>query len=72
MSDFSDWLRGSTVPKLWVRADPGFISGGRFASFCKGLKNQTEVQVKGGHFLQETSGPEIGEAVADWVRKLRR
>ena len=72
VSDFSDWLRGSTVPKLWVRADPGFISGGRFASFCKDLKNQTEVQVKGGHFLQETSGPEIGEAVADWVRKLRR
>ena len=71
VSEFSDWLRSSSVPKLWVRADPGFITTGRLAAFCEGLQNQTEVQVKGGHFVQETSGPEIGEAVADWVRKLR-
>ena len=35
------------------------------------FKNQTEVTVKGQHFLQETSGPEIGRAVADFVRSLR-
>jgi haloalkane dehalogenase len=71
-SEFCDWLRGSAVPKLWVRANPGFISNGRVAAFCEGLENQTEVRVKGGHYLQESSGPEIGQAVADFVRKLRR
>jgi len=70
-SDFSAWLQLCTVPKLWVRADPGYITTGRFAAFCEGLPNQTEVQVKGGHFLQESSGPEIGRAVAGFVRGLR-
>lgn len=68
---FSAWLDGSDVPKLWVRGDPGFITNGRFAEFCAGLANQTEVRVKGGHFLQESSGPEIGNAVAAFVRGLR-
>ena len=68
---FSPWLKDSEVPKLWVRGDPGFLTNGRFADFCGALKNQTEVSVKGGHFLQETSGPEIGAAVADFVRTLR-
>jgi len=72
VSDFSGWLKDSPTPKLWVRSDPGFIGIGRFATFCEGLQNQTEVKVKGGHFLQETSGPEIGKAVADFVRELRR
>ena len=52
VSDFSDWLTDSTVPKLWVRGDPGFIATGRVTAFCEGLTNQTEVRVKGGHFLK--------------------
>ena len=72
VSEFSPWLRDSTVPKLWVRGDPGFISNGRLAAFCEGLQNQTQVWVKGQHFLQESSGPEIGKAVADFVRGLRQ
>ena len=72
VSGFSGWLKESTVPKLWVRPAPGLISGGRFAAFYEGLANQTEVRVKGGHFLQESSGPEVGRAVADFVRALRR
>ncbi len=68
---FSAWLKHSETPKLWVRGEPGFITNGRFAEFCGGLRNQTEIRVKGGHFLQETSGPEIGVAVADLVRTLR-
>ena len=71
VSGFSGWLKDSTVPKLWVRADPGFIATPRFAAFWEGVANQTEVRVRGGHFLQETSGPEIGNAVADFVRGLR-
>ena len=72
VSGFTDWLKDTPVPKLWVRGDPGFIGIGRFATFCEGLPNQTEVTVKGVHFLQESSGPEIGNAVADFVRELRR
>ncbi len=71
VSGFSKWLAGSTVPKLWVRGEPGFITNGRFAAFCEALHNQTEVSVNGSHFLQETSGPEVGRAVADFVRYLR-
>ena len=71
VSDFSEWLVDSPIPKLWIKGDPGFISNGRLAAFLRGLKNQTEVDVKGVHFLQESSGPEIGEAVANFVRSLR-
>ncbi len=67
----SEWLMTSTIPKLWVRADPGFITVGRQAAFCESLPNQTEVQVAGGHFPQDSSGPEVGRAVADFVRRLR-
>ena len=71
VSDMSDWLRDSPIPKLWVKGDPGFVSNGRLAKFFQGLENQAEVQVKGVHFLQESSGPEIGKAVANFVRSLR-
>jgi hypothetical protein len=33
--------------------------------------NQTEVTVKGRHFLQEDSPDEIGQALADFVRRVR-
>ena len=71
VSDFSDWLKTSETPKLWIKGEPGFISSERLAAFCRALKNQTEVRVKGVHFLQESSGPEIGAAVAEFVRRLR-
>ena len=71
VSDFSEWLKDSPVPKLWVRGDPGFIANGRLATFCESFKNQSEVKVKGQHFLQEASGPEIGKAIATFVRSLR-
>ncbi len=60
--DMSDWLKDSPIPKLLVKGDPGFITNGRLLEFCEGLKNQTEVTVKGAHFLQESSGPEIGKS----------
>ncbi len=72
VSGFSGWLKDTPIPKLWVRGDPGFIGIGRFAAFCEGLQNQTELRVKGVHFLQESSGAEIGQAVADFVRALRK
>ena len=71
VSHFAEWLKDSPIPKLLVKGDPGFITNGRLAAFCEGLKNQAEVKVKGMHFLQESSGPEIGRAVAGFIRSLR-
>ena len=71
ISEFAEWLKNSPVPKLLVKGEPGFITNGRLAAFCESLKNQTEVTVKGVHFLQESSGPEIGKAVAHFIRSLR-
>ena len=34
------------------------------------LANVTEVTVAGSHFIQEDSPHEIGEAIADWYRRL--
>ncbi len=71
VSDFSDWLRNGETPKLWIKGEPGFITGERLTAFCRALKNQTEARVKGVHFLRESSRREIGEAVADFVRQPR-
>jgi haloalkane dehalogenase len=34
--------------------------------------NQKEITVKGCHFVQGDSGAEIGAAIADFVRSLRK
>ena len=57
VSDYSDWLKSSAVPKLWIRANPGAIVTKNVAAFCESLGNQITAQVKGLHFLQESSGP---------------
>jgi haloalkane dehalogenase len=61
----------SDVPKLFTNADPGSILVGRQREFCRAWRNQTEIAVKGLHFLQEDSPDEIGQAVADFVRRVR-
>jgi haloalkane dehalogenase len=63
------WLAGSPVPKLFINADPGTVSADE-RELCRGWPNQTEVTVRGLHFIQEDSPDEIGTALADWYRKL--
>ncbi|MEX2654803.1 MAG: haloalkane dehalogenase [Acidimicrobiia bacterium] len=70
VSDYSEWLSRSDVPKLFVNADPGSILVGRQREFCRSWPNQQEVTVAGTHFIQEDSGPEIGRAVASFLRGL--
>ena len=69
---YGEWLAGSPVPKLFVDADPGAILRGAQRELCRSWPNQTEVQVKGIHFVQEDSADEIGRAVADWRRGVRQ
>jgi haloalkane dehalogenase len=65
-----DWMSASEVPKLFINADPGAIMIGRQREFCRGWPSQTEVTVKGMHFIQEDSPDEIGSAIAGWMRGL--
>jgi haloalkane dehalogenase len=68
-AEYSRWLAGSDLPKLFVNAEPGAILTGAVRAFCRSWPNQTEVTVKGSHFIQEDSGAEIGRAIADWIGK---
>ena len=71
VADYSAWLATSQVPKLFINADPGSILVGRQREVCRAWRNQTEITVKGLHFLQEDSPDEIGRAVAAFVRRVR-
>ncbi len=67
VDDYSAWLSGSDVPKLFINAEPGAILTGTQRDFCRTWPNQTEVTVKGTHFIQEDSPEEIGQAIAQWL-----
>ncbi len=64
---YADWLAPSPVRKLFVNAEPGAILVGAQREFCRRWPNQTEVTVRGSHFVQEDSPGEIGEALAAWL-----
>ena len=64
---YGEWLRTAPVPKLFVDAEPGAILRGSARDFCRTWPNQTEVRVKGVHFIQEDSPDEIGRAIAEWL-----
>jgi haloalkane dehalogenase len=71
VEDYARWLSASDVPKLFVNAEPGSILVGRQRDLCRRWPNQAEVTVKGLHFIQEDSPDEIGDAVADFVGRVR-
>ncbi len=70
VAGYAAWLAETPVPKLFVNAEPGSILIGRQREFCRSLPAQTEVTVKGLHFLQEDSPAEIGSAIASWYDDL--
>ncbi|MDP1625749.1 haloalkane dehalogenase [Parvibaculum sp.] len=72
VADYARWMSENDLPKLFVNAEPGAILTGAQREFCRSWKNQTEVTVKGSHFIQEDSPHEIGEAVAKWRRSWRK
>jgi haloalkane dehalogenase len=67
-ADYSQWMAQNDIPKLFVNAEPGAILIGAPREFCRRWHNQSEVTVPGSHFIQEDSGPAIGEAVAEWMK----
>ena len=60
---YSEWLAQSSIPKLFINADPGSILVGPQRDWCRTWPNQTEVTVPGLHFIQEDSPEEIGLAI---------
>jgi haloalkane dehalogenase len=71
VENYASWLAQSDIPKLFINADPGSILVGRQRELCRAWPNQTEITVKGRHFLQEDSPDEIGRALAEFVRRVR-
>ncbi len=67
VSDYSEWLAQSSLPKLFINAEPGAILTGPQREFCRTWPNQQEVTVAGNHFIQEDSPDEIGRAIATWM-----
>ena len=67
---YASWLATTEIPKLFINAEPGAILTGPQRERCRTWPNQTEVTVKGSHFIQEDSPDEIGEAIATWWKTL--
>ena len=70
VDEYAGWLPETDFPKLFVNAEPGAILVGPQREFCRTWRNQTEVTVKGSHFIQEDSPHEIGRALQDWFGTL--
>ncbi|HSX28254.1 MAG TPA: haloalkane dehalogenase [Candidatus Saccharimonadales bacterium] len=71
VESYSQWLaQSSSLPKLFIDADPaGFLIGAQ-RDFCRKWPNQQTVVVKGSHFLQEDAPDEVGEATARFIAKV--
>ena len=67
---YVDWLGKTSIPKLFVNADPGVLITGAVRDRVRSWPNITEVTVPGLHFIQEDSPDEIGAAVRDWHANL--
>jgi haloalkane dehalogenase len=70
VQDYGEWLVTADLPKLFINAEPGAILTGPQRDFCRSWPNQTELTVRGNHFIQEDSPDEIGVALAEWRRGI--
>jgi len=70
VNQYAEWMQTNDIPKLFINAEPGAITTGRMRDFCRSWKNQTEVTVKGIHFIQEDSPDGIGKAISTWYKNI--
>jgi haloalkane dehalogenase len=67
---YAQWLSRSSIPKLFIDAEPaGFLIGAQ-REFCRAWPNQQTVTVQGAHFLQEDAPQEVAVATARFVAKV--
>jgi len=68
VGNYADYLANSTtLPKLFINADPGAFLVGYARDFVRTWPNLTEVTVSGSHYIQEDCPHEIGKAISDWL-----
>jgi len=71
VDSYARWMSGSSVPKLFIDAEPaGFLIGAQ-REFCRSWPNQQTVTVDGAHFLPEDAPDAIGKAMARFVADVR-
>ncbi len=70
VEEYGRAMTRSSLPKLLIAGDPGLVIKGRILEFCRTWPNQTEIRVKGAHFLQDDSPQEIGTALRDFIQSL--
>lgn len=71
IENYGKAMSQSSLPKLLIVGDPGAIIRGSSLEFCRTWPNQTEITVKGVHFLQEDSPHEIGKALQTFLKSVR-
>ncbi len=70
IQNYGKWLATSKIPKLFIEAIPGVMFDSH-RKFAQSWTNQQQVQIKGGHFVQEDSPHEVGEAIFAWIKKIK-
>ncbi len=70
---YGEWLKRSPLPKLLLYAQPGAIMR-NLVDWCReSIANLKTVDIGPGvHFVQEDRPHEIGEAIAAWMREVRK
>lgn len=71
LSSYTGWLRTSSVPKLFIRGEPGSVVTELGAKYAQSWPNVKELSITGRGILQEDSPGEVGKAIADWLSSLR-
>ena len=66
----NEWLAGSPVPKLFINAEPGAVLVGAHRAMWRKWPNQTEVTIRGLHYIHEDTPDEIGRVIAGWHKTL--
>jgi len=60
----------SSIPKLFINADPGFLLVGTQREEVRSWMNIREVTVKGNHFIQEDSPEDITHHISDFLLSI--
>ncbi len=66
----NEWMAASEVPKFFVHCEPETVLKGDILDHVRSFPNQTEITVKGLHYVHEDSPHEIGAGLAEWYRAL--
>ena len=66
----AEFHSSSSIPKLFINADPGFLLVGSQREEVRSWNNIKEVVVKGNHFIQEDSPDEITTHIKTFLAEL--